>query len=54
MENSYRKMKRSPGEKHPQTQTHRNLINFGDHRCLSRSEESKFMRTRGNDGRHFL
>ena len=42
MENSYWKMKRSPEERH--TQTHKNLFEyFDDHRCLSQSEESKFM-----------
>ena len=35
--NSYRKMKRSPEERHTQTY----LIYFDDHKCLSQSEESK-------------
>ena len=43
-------MKISLDESHTQTQTHGNLIYFGDHRCLSRSEESKCMWTHGNGG----
>ena len=48
-ENSYRKRKRSPDESHTQTQTHGNLIYFGDHRCLSQSEEIKYMWTCSNN-----
>ena len=33
-----------------QTQTQGNLIYFSNHRCLSWSEESKYMWTCGNDG----
>ena len=42
-------MKRSPDES-----THGNLIYFGNHRCLSWSEESKCMWTQGNDGAMWL
>ena len=34
------------GWKYTWTQTHRNLIYFGNHKCLSRSEESKCLWTR--------
>ena len=47
-ENSYRKIKRSSEEMH--IQTHANLRYFDDHRCLSWSEESKFMWTHSKDG----
>ena len=43
-------MKRSPSERRTKKQTHRNLIYFGDHRCLSRSEEIKCMWTCDYDG----
>ena len=43
-ENSYRKIYRSPDEIHIQTQTHGNVIYFGNHRCLSLSEENKATR----------
>ena len=38
------------GERHIQTQTHRNFIYFGDQGCLSQSEENKWMLTCGNEG----
>ena len=43
-------MKRSSDESHISTQTHGNLIYFGDHRCLFSSEESTSMWAHGNDG----
>ena len=51
----YRKRKGKPLPKKEEipgwkthAQTHENLIHFGDHRCLSWSEESKFMWTCGS------
>ena len=45
-ENSYWKMKRSPEERHTQTYS----IYFDNHRCLSQSEESKYMLTHNKEG----
>ena len=52
--NLTKKTKRSPEERH--TQTHGSLIEkrFDNHRCLSRSEESKCMWTHYKDGIMFL
>ena len=45
-ENLPKKMKRSLKERHTETY----LIYFEDHRCLSQSEENKYMWKHGNDG----